>query len=443
VGGYAPLDYDPTDGYTNDTGTYIGPRPGVARDLIAMRQEYMNNQLATGGWNDGQFTQAFFTDTVDQEPFDDSQSIQRDTSNEALTNNSTFDSYMFYGPYDFAPGDKVKIVMTWVYGTGVTDDIYAFARSGATNLVAAQTALQNNGVTNLERNLSHAQWLYDHGYDVPDQPPDVFALVQTNTSGGVDVKWSAAVESATHPDYTGAEAQDVAGYRVYRSNGAWKGHLGPWSLVATIPKGTTPSSPDFKVAVAGGVYTMTDLTAQAGFAYWYSVRPYASGHTSWTGDVVANAAQGTFANLPATVRTNLGNGLQSAVGAPESKTLLEFRPLLPGNTQADALSLPVKVVPNPFKLDAIHSYGNSRNIRFTNVPRRARISIFSISGDLITEIIHDDITTTPPGVNNPAEVTWTQGSRSGLGQVSPGLYFYVVQSLDTGAKADGTFMIVR
>jgi hypothetical protein len=131
------------------------------------------------------------------------------------------------------------------------------------------------------------------------------------------------------------------------------------------------------------------------------------------------------------------------VGAPESKTLLEFRPLLPGNTQADALALPIKVVPNPFKLDAIHSYGNSRNIRFTNVPRRARISIFSISGDLITEIIHDDITTTPPGVNNPAEVTWTQGSRSGLGQVSPGLYFYVVQSLDTGAKADGTFMIVR
>jgi hypothetical protein len=442
VMGYGPLDIDPTDGFTGDTETYKDSRLGAAsQPWGALRHESAFEGWASRAWSDAQYEDQLFKPSDPAEVYQAGANVQG-VSNEDLHVTSSFESYMWFGPYDLAPGDKVKIVMTQVAATAVEDNIYAFARSASPDLAAAQILLKNNGVTNLEKHLAAAQWIYDHGYDVPDQPPDVFGLVETNTAGGVDVSWSGTVESAVHSDYGVA---DVAGYHVYRSNGAWKGHLGPWNLVAVIPKGTEPNSPDFAVTYNAGAntYTMQDLTAQAGFAYWYSVRTYAEGHGDWTGDVVANAEQGTFANLPAYAANNLGNGLESSSGSPESKTLREFRPLLPGNTAADNLSIPVRVVPNPFKLDQVHAYGRTRNIRFTNIPRRAKISIFSISGDLITEIIHDDPTTTPPGIDNPAEVTWTQGSRSGLGVIAPGMYFYVVEALDSNKSVDGTFMIVR
>jgi len=442
VMGYGPLDIDPADGYTNDAGTYKAPRQGVAsQPFSGLRHESAFAGWASRGWSDALYTEKFFRPSDPSEVYIQGEGVQG-VSNETLHNLASYESYMFFGPYDLAPGEQAKVVMSYVGATAVENDIYAFARSGSADLAAAQDALKTDGVTNLEKHLDAAQWIYDHGYDVPDQPPDVFSLVETNTAGGVDISWSGTVEAAVHSDFGVA---DVAGYRVYRSNGAWKGHLGPWNLVATIPKGTEPNSPAFGVAYNAGAntYVMSDLTAQAGFAYWYSVRVYAEGHGDWTGDVVANAEQGTFANLPSDAQNNLGNGLESSSGSPESKTLREFRPLLPGNTAADNLDLPVRVVPNPFKLDQVHAYGRTRNIRFTNIPRRSRISIFSISGDLITEIVHDDPTTTPPGIDNPAEVTWTQGSRSGLGVISPGMYFFVVESLEGNKSQEGTFMIVR
>jgi hypothetical protein len=442
--GYGPLDIDPTDGFTGDNDAYKGPRQGAAsQPWTALRHESAFEGWASRGWSDAQYTDQFFHpySELGAEAYNSGENVQG-VSNEDLHTLSSFESYMFFGPYDLAPGEKAKVVMTYVGATAAEENIYDFARSASDDLAGVQDDLKTNGVTMLEKHLDAAQWIYDHGYDIPDQPPDVFAFVETNTSGGVDVSWSGLAESAVHSDFGAA---DVAGYRVYRSNGAWKGHLGPWNLVATVPKGTEPNSPDFSVTYNAGAnsYTMQDLTAQAGFAYWYSVRTYAEGHGDWTGDVVANAEQGTYANLPSDVQNSLGNGLESSNGSPESKTLREFRPLLPGNTAADNLDLPIRVVPNPFKLDQVHAYGRTRNIRFTNIPRRSKISIFSISGDLITEIIHDDPTTSPPGVDNPAEVTWTQGSRSGLGVISPGMYFYVVESLESGKSLEGTFMIVR
>jgi hypothetical protein len=440
VMGYGPLDIDPNDGFTGDNEVYLDSRLGVeSQPWTALRFESAFMGWGARGWGDAQMTEEFFRPTDPGETYDSNINTQS-VSNEDLHRFSSFESLQMFGPYDMAPGDKVKIVMTYVAATGVEDGIYEWVRTGSEDLANAQSELQSNGVDNLEKHLNAAQWVYDHGYDIPDQPPDVFALVETNASGGVDIQWSDQAEAAVHSDYGVA---DLAGYRVFRSNGAWKGQLGPWNLVATIPKGTEPSGPAFAVSRSGSVYTLSDLTAQAGFAYWYSVRTYAEGHPDWTGDVAANAEQGTFANLPNDAANNLGAGLESSSAGPEHRTLREFRPLLPGNTAADNLDLAVRVVPNPFKLDQVHAYGRTKNIRFTNIPRRSKISIFSISGDLITEIIHDDPTTTPPGVDNPAEVTWTQGSRSGLGVIAPGMYFYVVESLDNSKSVDGTFMIVR
>ena len=440
--GYAPLDIDPSDGFTGDPEmNYVAPRTGVAgQPYNVWRHESTFSGWASRTWSDAQMADEFLKPLNPLESYDTNEIIQS-VCNEDMTQ-ASFESGMMFGPYDLKPGDKAKIVLAFVGATAVQDDIWEWARTGAEDLAGTQQQLKDNGAAMLEEHLSRAQWVYDHGYDVPDQPPDVYPWVRVNTQGSADISWSDKAEQATHPDYTDAEAKDVAGYRVYRSNKGWKGHMGPWVLLADIPKGQDKQSPDYVSVYQGGVYTFTDLTAQAGFAYWYMVRTYAAPHSAWTGDVALNAQQGTFDNLPAGVRSALSTGLESAL-SPESKTMLELRPVLPGNAAADNLSLPVRAVPNPFKLDQVHAYGQTNNIRFTNIPRRARVSIFSISGDLITEIIHDDPTTSPAGVNNPSEVTWTQGSRSGLGVISPGMYFFVVENIETGNKAEGTFMIVR
>ena len=55
-----------------------------------------------------------------------------------------------------------------------------------------------------------------------------------------------------------------------------------------------------------GMYTWVDPQSNAGFSYWYSVRSYAKGHSTWTN----NDATKTFADLPARVQTHVKRGLE-------------------------------------------------------------------------------------------------------------------------------------
>jgi hypothetical protein len=73
-----------------------------------------------------------------------------------------------------------------------------------------------------------------------------------------------------------------------------------------------------------------------------------------------------------------------------------------------------------------------------NIPRKARISIFSTFGDLIKVLEHDD----------PArgEVEWDQITLNRSGRISTGIYYYVVESLmpgEEGKKQTGTFVVIR
>lgn len=452
--GVAPLDLVPP--FVNDTEKYVTPRNPDRQPFNVFRMETRDTGWGSREWSDGRYVEEFIKPYDTAEKYDPLKVIQG-VGNESITDNSSFDSGMIFGPYDLAPGEKAKLVIAWVAAAPVEGhNIYAWSRSnvgiGGTitsqDLAARQAELPNAEKLLLEH-LNNAQWYYDHGYDVPDQPPDVFAQIKSDQNANNLLSWSSKADKAQHPDYAGAEAQDVAGYRVYRANKGWKGMIGPWELLATIPAGspagTTP--PDQKDLVtydaAKGVYTYRDAQSNAGFGYWYSVRSFAKGHTSWQGDAPLNGVAGTFANLPAKAQAALRGGLESGHSSPESRWTNSIAPLLAGNTKADNLELPVKVVPNPFRKDRVHQYGGTENIRFVNIPRRARISIFSVSGDLVTEIINDDLTTSPRGINDPSEITWTQGSRSGLQNIASGMYFYVVENLETGKKAKGTFMIVR
>ena len=61
------------------------------------------------------------------------------------------------------------------------------------------------------------QW-YKWGYDLPNQPPNTKVAWDSNLQGKTQIRWSVFGEEAMDPDYSGAEAQDLRGYRIYRSS---------------------------------------------------------------------------------------------------------------------------------------------------------------------------------------------------------------------------------
>ena len=95
----------------------------------------------------------------------------------------------------------------------------------------------------------------------------------------------------------------------------------------------------------------------------------------------------------------------------------------------------VSVYPNPYKGASPLEARYENKINFTHLPPACKISIFSLTGDLIIEILHND---------GSADHSWDLSSRSELNVVS-GLYLYVVESsLSTyPPKQIGKFVILR
>ncbi len=424
--GLAALDYDPTDGFSNDTETYVAPQ---SLDQPA----FVNHWGIYGRFDFDTPDQSNKTEEQLYKEFVGQGSLPAVQDNPTTVSRVTFSHT--YGPYSLAPGEKAKIVVAWVAGSGAE-----FAGPGGSPMDIIEWSIQGNqsqlpdGERALALHLERAQFAYNNGYSLPKPPPDVAVFVDSDKNGNNALTWSDRADRAQDPDYTGAEAQDVRGYRVYRSQSS---QMGPWRLVADIPVGggsvaeyaaSTPWSSTNLSFSDGGTYTYRDTESVPGFNYWYSVRSYDSGHTDWKG---------------------LGQAippLESGQGAPEQRVTVSRSPIVISTPEKDALEDQVRVVPNPFRADpadADHRYPPaSNNIRFVNVPRQARISIFSISGDLIAEINHPQRPSDP----DRGEATWDQRTRSFSGRVAAGRYYYVVESLvpgQQGKKQTGMFMVIK
>ncbi|MBI90041.1 MAG: hypothetical protein CMG60_08140 [Candidatus Marinimicrobia bacterium] len=94
----------------------------------------------------------------------------------------------------------------------------------------------------------------------------------------------------------------------------------------------------------------------------------------------------------------------------------------------------ISVVPNPYKISSrFNEPTHSNRLRFTHLPQKCVIKIFTISGEFVDEIIHDDAIY--------GNVYWDLENSSG-NKVAPGLYIYIVQA-DNGKTKTGKFAIIR
>ena len=96
------------------------------------------------------------------------------------------------------------------------------------------------------------------------------------------------------------------------------------------------------------------------------------------------------------------------------------------------------VVPNPYV--AASNFNESaylKKLLFTHLPAQCTINIYTITGEMVTSLNHDD----------PLDgKEWWDLRTINNQEVSPGLYIYTVESTDNNGKAIkhvGKFAIIR
>ena len=220
--GLALLDADPTDGFAQDDEVYVAPKNPDQPAYPFWWQIRSLDDIDTP--EHPMSDEQIYLDMTGQGTRPISPKHPQDNPAELMTMGFA----QTYGPYDLGPGDKAKVVVAWVAGTGAefassggTVDIFGWSRqSGA-------QAQVSDGERALAQHLDRARFAYAKNYDIPDAPPDIRFTVESDEDGNNLLSWSADAEAAEDPDYMGtAEARDVAGYRIYRSGAHVYGPLG-------------------------------------------------------------------------------------------------------------------------------------------------------------------------------------------------------------------------
>ncbi len=302
------------------------------------------------------------------------------------------------GPYTLqARGrDSVKIVIAQFVGGA--DYKTAIDPSSTKETIRAAG---DSAVTYLSNRVSQT---YANNYIVPMPPPGPEFSVNSLDEGGVIanvVTFGDTVETIPDPHQG---VVDVAGYRIYRS---FRLPIGPWEEIADISIGDE----DFYDA-ASGTYRFIDNDVALGYSYYYAVTSYDNGHGSWAVDPTVEVPP-----------------LESSLFA--NKTSFPVRSTLrPTERSLEDIA----VSPNPFyRNSGLPGLGDGNIIQFVNVPRKCTLRIFTVRGDLVRKIEHD----------NPESgvIAWNQVSQFGQ-LVKSGLYFYHIEN-EQGDVRKGKFAIVK
>lgn len=295
-------------------------------------------------------------------------------------------AFLKVGPFDFVGvGETLRLVFAFVGG--------------------------EPGVTFPEENLfANAQWAeraFLSGYVLPAPPPSPRLAVRTDRNRAI-LYFDASPEEAVDPN-TGEK--DFEGYRIWRRRGEVSASDSGWVLLATYDQvndvGFNVGLPA-KVASGpfAGWYRFEDLGVQDGFTYTYAVTSYDRGDP------------------------NLG------LSSLESSRLQNATTVVISPTPHSSRELHVRVYPNPYRFSSPFDGGSvwDRVVVFDNLPPRAKISIFNLSGNLVWVYVHDDPLS--------SRATWNLLTQHGL-EAAPGLYLWVVEDLSTGAQSHGKLMVIK
>ncbi|MBI1804369.1 MAG: hypothetical protein HY033_04660 [Ignavibacteriae bacterium] len=361
--------------------------------------------------------------------------------------------FFAFGPFDglnhsgFRPGDTLKISVALVSGEGVED-----------------------GPNNLHDNAEKALKLYLRGYrppiNLPSPPLQVTNLLEkpygvklewgghldplfnpvsiwddSNKLAQADTGWRTAnppcsqgvlgcegghlcsYDSAGHPHLTGGRIFE--GYRLYRSEDPKDNPRDKsWTLVRQYDM--AGDGFEFNTGIDTVFY---DTNLVRGKRYWYSVTSFG------IPDIAVIPIKDAQGNLH--FDTLFARNVESPLSENRKSVDIPF-------SVSEKIG-EVRVVPNPYRVDQDYTYENGgwekesaswdegkRLVKFIHLPNKCTIRIFSLAGDLVTTLLHDD--------PERGELEWNILSESGRALAS-GIYIFTVES--NYGKQIGKFALIR
>ena len=186
-------------------------------------------------------------------------------------------------------------------------------------------------------------------------------------------------------------------------------------------------------------YSYTDTNVTDGIEYTYSVTVYDMGiepifHIMWS-DSNNGFVNDTVYNVTNPLGWSAPNGY-SSIESSKGTTIHDpnFITVTPGYRASDDYALSdIRVVPNPYLIQSgFNETKYMRRMRFTKLPSKCTITIFTITGEIITNIVHE---------NNLDSNEWWNLRTVNNQEVGPGLYLYAVES--EKEKHIGKFVVAR
>ena len=191
-------------------------------------------------------------------------------------------------------------------------------------------------------------------------------------------------------------------------------------------------------------YKFIDRDVVNGIEYTYSVVAYDMGVEPPIKTRFIDIGSGQYETI---VDTNYSNPDQwanpdgyASIENSKGTTVLDrnFVQVYPGVLPKENLS-DVGVVPNPYIVrSGFNESEYVRQIRFTNLPERCDINIYTVSGEYISTIEHND-----PESGN----AWWDMRTINNQELAPGLYLFHVRQKDASGKTSdttvGKFAVIR
>ncbi|MDZ7331743.1 MAG: hypothetical protein ONB31_07170 [candidate division KSB1 bacterium] len=271
------------------------------------------------------------------------------------------------------------------------------------------------GLKGMMRNVERLDWLVSRNFRVPAPPPLPPLRIRTD-SRRVELNWKAQpgdVDPETYQDPGRADnvAQPFEGYRVYKST---QSIAGPWTLLAEydIPGNQFGQN-------TGLDYQYVDVGLLNNLDYFYTVTAFSKPDTAM--------------DFP----------------SQESSKTANARRVVPGTAPPQSVG-EVAVVPNPYRGDFAYNTYNppwekpsatrdrwmeqDRRVQFINLPEKCEIKIYTLAGDLLYSISHD----------NPELGYEDWNLTSYVGQaISSGIYLFSVEDKKSGKIQVGKFVVIK
>lgn len=276
-------------------------------------------------------------------------------------------------------------------------------------------------------NSQVAQLAYDDGFSVPTGPPSPrleFGFMENSVvlhwapgdsldEVGAELPGDNPARSPEHHISTSTGQQDFQGYRVYRHQGA--GFTGiPEEIVEMVAEFDIVDGRGFDTGLPplneDGHREFVDTNLLNGFPYFYSV--------------VSFSAPNELESLPE-FESGLMENIEKVFPGPSPSPVGQGRG--------------VGVYPNPYRTGSLFEshvgdFEAYRKIWFTGLPAQCKIQIFTVAGEVVRTIHHDDLAL--------GMVEWNTLTEEGR-STATGLYIYAVTDLETGEVQRGKLVIIK